>query len=207
MDAELKYNMEKLLFRRQFILSPNSLKEFPWWKRLKIREKFFLTIHPDLNAYQVNCNDKSITLLGYILDPDNPQYSDLNILDNLLKELCTCDSLDSFFKCTYTFGGRWILIADDGNAVILFNDAAGLRQVYYNVDTSSQDIWCASQPGVIADILKLEPDTEALEFIEAFKEVDNQYWWPDCTSPYRDKAPFTKSLPEFNDRGILQILA
>jgi hypothetical protein len=45
-----KYDIRKLLFRRQFILGPFFIESLSDWKRLKIGETIFLTVHPDLGT-------------------------------------------------------------------------------------------------------------------------------------------------------------
>ncbi len=186
MNVHEKYNTVKLLFRRQFILGPHFIEKFPSWKRVKIRNTLCLTIHPDLNVCQVASENKSLTLLGYILDPNNPHASDSDIINSLLQEVCNCSSLDSFFECTYILGGRWILIVDNGQEIRLFHDACGYRQVYYTDTSFSRAIWCASQTGIIAETLNLEMDGEAQEFIKVVKAIDTEYWWSGDTSPYKE---------------------
>ena len=186
MNTQRKYDIDKLLFRRQFILGPNIVDALISWKRIEVRKTLQLTVHPDLNCYQAKYENNIVTLLGYILDPYHPQYTDADIIDCLIRKLSDDCSLDNFIKYTYNLGGRWILIVDNGKEIRLFNDAAGLRQVFYTDVSVMKELCCASQPGVIADISKLEADAEALEFIEAFKKVNNEYWWPGDTSLYRE---------------------
>ena len=172
---------EKLLYRRQFIIRPYFIERFKFWRKRKITNSIFLSTHPDLGCAHVKYKKKSLTLLGFILDPENPQYNDLDILHRLIQQVDTCIDL---FELTENFGGRWILIFDDGDDRVLFNDTEGLRQVFYSKDDSG--IWCASQPGIIAEELKLEMDEEALTFIKspAFRS-DDEYWWPGESSPFK----------------------
>ena len=108
----------KALYRNQFILAPFFIEEFPSWKRTKIRNSICLTTHPDLNLYQANRDNKSITLIGYILDPDNSNASDRDIVNDLIGEVSNFDSL---LDHSGKFGGRWILIIDDGKQIRLFS--------------------------------------------------------------------------------------
>ena len=82
LDAQL------LLYRRQFILGPESLDGFTAWKRTPIRRNLTATTHPDLHVLQLARGMKSLTLLGFILDPDDPDASDQQILDRLFAPLC-----------------------------------------------------------------------------------------------------------------------
>ena len=186
MSSQRTYDIHKLLYRRQFVLGPRFVEEFKSWKRIRVNDSLCLTVHPDLNTCRADHKDNSIILLGYILDPDNPNADDLEIINSLTVKLYNSDSLDSFFECTYIFGGRWILIVNDGKEIRLFNDAVGYRQIFYTDTLSVKDLWCASQPGTIANILHLDIDREAYEFIKLFEKNDKEYWWPGDSSPYKE---------------------
>jgi hypothetical protein len=178
---------ERLRYRRQFVLGPRPLAEFPSWQRIKIGDDVFLTAHPDLDTLQVFSNGKSLTLLGFILDPQNPGSDDSAILAQLLPELCSDTGLNESLQSTNRFGGRWILIADNGSRITLLSDALGQRQVYYTFRPIRGEVWCASQPGIVADILNLKPSRDAIEFIAAQKSSgQEEYWFPGNTSLYDD---------------------
>ncbi|MFO0752911.1 MAG: hypothetical protein U0411_06255 [Thermodesulfovibrionales bacterium] len=174
---------ERLLFRRQFLLGPRLPEGFPSWRRLRLREGLHLAAHPDLPVYRAERHGKSVTLLGYLIDPRNPLHTDGEVVQGLLERL---DTADAFFPHTYELGGRWVLLVDDGREMRLFNDAVGFRQVFYSDARLAGGLWCASQPGLIADLLSLEPDRKALEFIRSFSEREKEYWWPGDSSLYRE---------------------
>jgi hypothetical protein len=187
LETRKKYDSNKLLFRRQFILGPRFVDRFESWKRVKVRDTHCLTVHPDLPICNTEYGNKSLTLLGYILDPNNPEYLDLDILKRLLHQLCISDSLDDLFNYTAPFGGRWILIVDSGLQMSLFNDAAGYRQVFYATLPGCQDVWCASQPGILADILGLKPAKEAVEYLNLVKASGRkEYFFPGDSSLYKE---------------------
>ena len=207
------FDRSRLLYRRQFVLGPRLAEQLAGWKRLTVRSNLYLTVHPDLQTQQVALDNNKITLLGYILDPNRPEANDLDVLKDLLLKLRTCGDLDDFFRYTYDFGGRWILIVDNGKELRLFNDATGLRQVFYTKASSSGEIWCASQPGILAMLLNLEMDPEAVEFINSYQKLNDiwsskEYFWPGDTSPYRE---IVHLLPNhylnLRNRRLPQILA
>ncbi|MCC6345946.1 MAG: hypothetical protein IT388_02025, partial [Nitrospirales bacterium] len=173
----------RMLFRRQFLLGPRPPEGFPSWRRLRIHEALHLATHPDLPVCRAERHGKSVTLLGYIVDPRNPHHDDDAVVHGLLERL---DTAGTFFPHTYELGGRWVLLVDDGREMLLFNDAVGFRQVFHSDMRRTGELWCASQPGLIADILRLEPDREAMEFIRSFAEREKEYWWPGDASPYRE---------------------
>lgn len=180
--------LENLLFRRQFVFGPEEINNFPSWNKFTVGNETYLSVHPDLEAYRTEIQNKSITLIGYILDPNNIQARNSDIVDGLIREF---DKVENIIEHTNEFGGRWILIVNDGQKSILFHDAAGLRQIYYTHSSLLGKICCASQPSLLANALDLEMDKEAFEFMRSRESVDNYdnykiYWWPGDTSLYRE---------------------
>ena len=132
-------------------------------------------MHPDLNSYQARYEGMSITLLGFILDPDNPQASDAAVINGLIHRLF---NFDRFFEETDKLGGRWILIVNDGQEIRLFNDPFGLRQLFYTEKSASSALWCASQPELLAESLNLQIDKDAADFIDSYEfRRKEEYWW------------------------------
>jgi hypothetical protein len=180
-----KPGLERLLFRRQYLLTPQRVEGFPTWKVLKIRDNLWLTAHPDLLTSQVKAENKSLTLLGFLLDPENTQATDAQILDSLFLTLCRSqDSLD-FIEATSRFGGRWNLVIDDGKEVLLLTDPLAMRQAFYTQPLGSSTAWCASQPGLLGELLCLTPDPESMSFMEKYRVVYSDYWWPGDMTAYR----------------------
>lgn len=178
------FPLDKLLHRRQFVLGPYPIERFKSWQKCKINDSMFLTVHPDLQVWQTSWEGKTITLLGYILVPDSPESNDLDIISRVVRQV---ERPDDIFGRTDNLGGRWILILNDGKRLRLFHDATGCRQVLYTSDYS-QGMWCASQPGIIAEELNLKMDEDALSnFINspAYKERI-EYWWPGDSSPFKE---------------------
>jgi hypothetical protein len=178
------FDTERLSYRRQFYLGADYVDAAPTWARREIAGKYRLCAHPDLPVTHVETGGKSITLLGYILDPDDPAASDAKIVERL------CSAFDESADVpplTSRFGGRWVIIAHDGRQTLLFHDAAGLRQVYYS-HVAARDgggVVCASQPGLIAEVLGLAPSPEALDYVRSRGDHDSEvYWMPGDTSPY-----------------------
>lgn len=183
-DKEMNSVYEKLRYHNQFILGPIYIEKLTSWKKIKVNDSIHLMAHPDLNTHQVAKEGRSLTLIGFILDPDNPESSDADIVNALILKLS--DS-DSFVEHTYKYGGRWILIVNDGKEIGLFNDAVGLRQIFYTETLHTNELWCASQSGIIADALDLKMDEEAVNFIKSYEFRKNpEFRWPGNSSPYRE---------------------
>jgi hypothetical protein len=175
-----------LSYRRQFFLGVDALGGFPSWNRQEIAGKYRLCAHPDLPLTHVERGPKSITLLGYILDPDDPTASDAAIVTALAAKLAKSGDLPLL---TSRLGGRWVIVAHDGDETVVFHDAAGQRQIYYYGSTTPQgrSTVCASQPGLIAETFGLAPDPAALDYIDSRGDSDTEvYWLPGDRSPYRD---------------------
>lgn len=171
------------LYRNQFVLGPTFLDEMASWKKTKIRDSMCLTTHPDLNVCQVCRGNTTITLLGYVLDPDHPEASNNDVLYGVIDEIA---EFDRILDRSWKWGGRWIVIVDDGRHIRLFHDAVGLRQVFYTDVGHTSELWCASQPGMIAERLALGMDQSALNFINSLKQRDREYWWPGESGPYKE---------------------
>ena len=188
MSSSSRYPEEKLLFRRQFILGPRFLESLPGWKRVEVRESIRATVHPDLPVTKISEGPRSLTLLGFLLDPSDPEAGDGAILSRLLQRLAGTSQSNALVDLTYDLGGRWILIADDGASVRLLHDAMGLRTVFYTDRSLLSELWCASQPGLIAETLELAKDLEAdAQFVQSSIHREwPEYAWPGDRCAYRE---------------------
>mgnify|MGYP006283418937 CR=1 FL=1 len=157
-DRPLNPRLDRLNYRRQFVLGSSFIREFSGWREMPITESLCLTSHPDLDVSRVAEGDRSLVLLGYMIDPEEPEQTSADILGRLFSDLTERDSI---FSLTSRIGGRWILILVEKHKVFLFHDATGLRQVFFTAKRSL-DLWCASQPELIANRLKLALDPNAI---------------------------------------------
>ena len=153
---------EKLLFRRQFILGTEFLSAPASWNRISVRERIRVTAHPDLPLSQERSDSRSVTLLGFALDPFEPASTDADIVKELLARLAPGAGFGHALERLHDLGGRWVVILDDGREVRLFHDAMGLRQVFYTTAAADSGFWVASQPSLLAEHLALIPDPDAV---------------------------------------------
>jgi len=176
-----------LLYRRQFILGPSFIEALVSWTRIRITDTLRLSAHPDLPVHRAASGDTSITLVGYMLDPVRPDHDDPSIVSELMGALAS-GGFHAVVAATEPLGGRWLLIVNDGVAVRLFTDPMGFRQVCYTNEAWRGEMWCATQPELIARICGLEFDDDAVAgYINsaawnAWKERP----WPGDTTPYRE---------------------
>ncbi len=143
----LQDNQTSTLYRMQFILGPRIPAGHREWQQCKVGESLHLTAHPDLNVEQVANASISATLIGYLLDPHNPDSSNIDILTTLVGSI---EQGGDLFELIYPLGGRWVLLVNDREGCRLLGDATGLRQVFYSDIRRTDHMWCASQPNHIA---------------------------------------------------------
>ena len=169
-------------YPNQFILGPAFMDRLSLWKHMRVNDHLCLTVHPSLDVCCVKNDQKSLFLIGYILDSRRPTVDNEAILSDLLADF---DDFDGFYEKTYPFGGRWVMIVDDGDGFYLFNDAAGHRQVFYTTTDAGHDLWCASQPRLLAELNGCQVSQAAGDFINAYEFRKNpEYRWPGHGSPY-----------------------
>lgn len=160
------YDKIKFFRRRQFILGPQHL-EYQGWKKIKVEDNCYLTIHPDLLTTTVENENNKAILLGFIIDPYDPLLNEEKILRRFVTQISSvsdiCQHLNSLV-------GRFVLLIKNNDNLWLFHDPCGLRQVNYYVDRNSA-IWCASQPEVLAEYFGFQYDDETLSYrnMPAFK--------------------------------------
>jgi hypothetical protein len=169
----------------QFLLGPSfAAGHFAGWQKIDIGAALKLTAHPDLAcARATDDGERTLTLVGHMLDPLAPAATNDDILQQLLHRFT--GRLD-LIKATSGYGGRWLLIATNGPEKFLFHDALGLRQVFYTNPADTGSLWAMSQPGIDAELLSLQPDAAATAFMNspAFR-ADPEYRWPGEASPFR----------------------
>lgn len=168
--------MNKLLYRRQFVLSNKTIPGLDTWKNAVIashRMKLNLYCHPDLKYYRAKNNDFELVILGYILDPEHPLYTDNDVINDLLKN----GSSDELFKSIEKYNGRFVLIYFTKQELKLINDATGFREIYYSID--GETISIGSTPNILSEFTKLPKtqDRDILAFYNSKEFIDSQSLW------------------------------
>lgn len=176
--------LEPLRYRSQFILGPAIADRLTGWQRLALRDDLWLTAHPELTVSHASNEQRSLTLLGFILDPARPKATNQQILNDLLSDgFMTPGEL---IKGTSGYGGRWLLVATYGDDAFLFHDALGLRQAFYTDRECVGNVWAMSQPGLVEEVLDLRIDDEAFEYMDSYEfRVHPEYRWPAAGTPYK----------------------
>ncbi|MDH3280282.1 MAG: hypothetical protein OEQ18_04030, partial [Gammaproteobacteria bacterium] len=180
----LTENPYRPLFRcNQFVLGPEFAPGLEDWTQVVVGPRLKLTAHPALNMVQVENGKKTLTMLGYMLDPGAPEDDDRQILARLLDQF---ESLDTLVAATDSLGGRWAIVAVEGEEAHLFNDALGLRQVFYTLPGVVDEIFAMSEAALGAAMFDLPVDDAAQAYmdLETFR-TDREYKWPMAASAFR----------------------
>lgn len=165
----------------QFVLGPAYAENLDDWQKVPVGENLCLTAHPNLNVSRHTDGAVSLTLIGFVLDPSNPAAGN----EDILSALSAARDWQAVRRATDRLAGRWIMIVEDGQGIRLFNDAAGLRQVFYTDLNRCGQLWCASQPKILAEMNHLPLDKDAVEFIDSYElRKDPEFRWPADGSPY-----------------------
>ena len=183
-EASNVEHIDTHLFPNQFLIAPETVTQLHGWKTLHIREHIVANLHPELPAVQVQGIQSSLTLLGYILDPNDPAASDQDILEKLLLGF---SSINDLLDSTSAYGGRWVIIATQSEQTWMFSDALGLRQAFFTPQHHRGGMWIGSQPGILAEYLGLDMGEAATEFTESFDfRTHEEYRWPAASTPFKE---------------------
>ena len=167
----------ELLYRRQFILSRNTITEFDLWQRKDLHQ-YKLYVHPDLQVTDVSDATKTLILLGYLFDPQCYEASNNDIMQKVLAETTNFNSLILALK-SYT--GRYVLLYQDAKCFNILQDALALREVYYCQHENT--VVCGSQPNLLERFAQpaivKSTDPELLDFVQKhLPHIRNGRLWP-----------------------------
>ena len=148
---------DKLLFRKQFMLTAKKIEGLPGWKRYNVCfGQKTLYVHPDLEVSVEEGHGKRVILLGYMLDWQSPNQGNGDIIRRILMH---SKDFMGFVESTYDIGGRFAVIYEDEHGCNMFHDAGGQREVYYHL--GEHGISCAAQLPILASFLDVTQNTGA----------------------------------------------
>lgn len=167
------YQTDRLTFRRQFLFSSTPTDKLNNWQFLKIGNQF-LYVHPDLTLEHIAKEDASCTLMGYWLDPHQPEASNLQLLAALHDNL---DDKEAMHRRLNTLVGRFVLLIRNKGVYHVYHDACGLRSVYYT--QKGNGLYVASQPKLFKLVLDLEEAPERLTYYSShYVKTHKEHWLP-----------------------------
>jgi len=171
--------MEKLKFRRQFLLTPTECEDLKDWQIEKVGNHY-LYVHPDCKMEKA-CGKNSLYLVGYFFDPHNSRKKPIDILTDFAREC----NIEKYPKLLYRLVGRFILIIKQDEDFIFFHDACGLKSLYYTL--SKNEVYAASQPLLIGKVLKLQHKKIYNDYFNSdYVKNKKEHWIPSGLSFYKD---------------------
>jgi|GEM_PF-7033547 hypothetical protein len=158
--------MNNLAFRRQYLLTNIPVEKIDGWNYYEIPGmggNLHLYCHPDLEVTKEQQDGRTLVLLGYVLDPYNPDLSNSGIIGKLVK----LSNLEELFKETAKLCGRFVMLYTSDKGSYIFSDATGFREIYYSFGTDK--MFFGSTPDLINKFLNAEKDNDPaiLEFLES----------------------------------------
>ena len=130
--------------------------------------------HPSLSNIKSSEENVQILLLGYIIDPHNPNMSDDAIIQNLSE---VCKTKDILFKEIQMLSGRFVLIYKNNTDLIATGDACNSRQIYYSF--INNEFILTSSPKMFIDLYGKELMISEIkkEFISSKDFMEHEYAW------------------------------
>ncbi len=169
------------LFRRQFLIGPRPVELYKNWSHLKVKSDLFITAHPDLSLNSVRSEDRTLVLIGYALDPYNPERGDSEIVQDLLDR---CADPASLSQSASRLCGRYVLLFDSPEMSFILPDTGALRQVFYTAG-NTEEFWAGSSPSLLAKVTNSSISDEITRDMmktPLFKTSD--FWLPGSLSFY-----------------------
>lgn len=172
--------MERLLFRRQFLFSSVPAPEFAHWQFLAVGDRS-LYVHPDCALTQYGEGNKQVVLLGHFLDPRQEDLGNLELLQTFM----ACGTPGEIAERLYPLVGRFVFLFRHNDVVYLFNDACGLKTVYYT--TSDQGFFAASQPLLLQRVIPIAKEPFYDDYYESnYVKSNREHWLPCGITLFRD---------------------
>lgn len=196
---QTKFSMiASLLHKRKFLASTHEKSNIDNWQSFKAGGLFFY-LQSDLEYCIVEENNRTLVLLGYLVDYNYPLNSTVEILKIYLKQ--SNDLLD-FIKMTFSAGGRWAFFYKDSTSAAFLNDATGMLQLFYSIN---DELTISSSEMLLSQVLKSERSENVNKnFISHFKNTDN-LWFPNNSTNFDDiKCLLPNYYFECNSRNCVR---
>ncbi|MDD4869864.1 MAG: hypothetical protein PHR77_04830 [Kiritimatiellae bacterium] len=172
-----------LLFRRQFLLTPDACSSLSHWQHIHVGI-FHIYAHPDVQLSTVTSADTNVTLslVGYIIDPNFPERSNTDVLNTIAS---LGDSVENISDYLCALSGRFVLILTTAKETLLFHDPCGLRTVYYTKYEGK--VFVGSQPYIFKQVMPLK-DGELFSsfFRSSYAKRNIEYWIPSGCSLFEE---------------------
>jgi hypothetical protein len=173
-------NLSNLKFRRQFLFSPEKCKELESWKSIDL-ESHFLYVHPDCELNRVTREQNELVLIGHAINPHDPEKTSQQVL----LDIADFSTIGDVPRYLYPLVGRFVLLIKQNGVFTFFNDACGLRSVYYLKD--GNNFYAASQPLLFKLVFNIVKSANYYSYYQSqhVKSV-REYWLPSGVSLYKN---------------------
>ena len=176
MQNESRYN--SLLYSRQFIAGPRASAVQDSWRVTRFGSHMFVSHHPSLAVTSACFEDREVLCLGHIFDPHFPLHKNEDVIKDILLRSRSMEDVETVIR---ELAGRWILFISLNGHTRMYPDAAGTKQAFYTTGTTNHEMWIASQPGLLSNVLSLTKNRSVLKrfYSHPFKNC-----WPGQATPY-----------------------
>ncbi len=137
-------------FRRQFLVSTKPALLNKEYFNLTRVGGYYVYNHLDLELSLYQGHDFTILCLGYMIDPDFPKMSTVNILEQRFKNF---RSPDEIHLLIYSLTGRFALLIINEVDCYVLNDPLAFRTVYYG--HQQNEFFLSSDPNIVASTHQL----------------------------------------------------
>ncbi len=174
---------ERLLFRRQFLLTSEKCGTLENWQYQTLG-KFHIYAHPDVNLNLVvkDHEKPGVACIGYMIDPNHPDRTDVEILADIQNSV---QSISEICQYLYFLSGRFVLIFKFSEDIYIFNDACGLRSVFYTRENGKTLV--GSQPLIFEQVTPLRRGENFASYNRSdYKKSHIEHWIPGGYSLFED---------------------
>ena len=152
---------KNFLYSRQFIITDSTVPFYEFWN-LSTFLNLKIYTHPLLNTNYAKKENVELFLIGYIFNPYTRERDETKLLFDIVE---AGKDFKDISKAISDLSGRFVLLLLFKETVYLFNDAGGLRSVYFTKNNNK--IFIGSQPGIFSKFFKLEKTKNYFEFVHS----------------------------------------
>ena len=98
--------MKLTKYKRQYLISSTPIKKLSSWTNFLFNE-YHIYLEKSLEYERFSNKENNATLLGYWINPEEPELSNKGILEKLTD---SCNSLHKLFEFVYNLSGRFVLV-------------------------------------------------------------------------------------------------
>jgi hypothetical protein len=161
------------MYRNQYFISKKQISNNSHLNKSTFNNLIIYS-HPSLEIVKVNNSLTGVLLLGYIIDPLNPDHRSDDIVNRLAEN---CKTKESFFKEIQLLSGRFVLLYKNDTNFLAMGDTCALRNLYYSF--IDDDTTLTSSPKMFLDLYKIELVISDLkqELISMKEYIDSERYW------------------------------